>query len=358
MIRTFSSDKILLFKKRKKTNKKILQLSVLAAEARINIDENQQLNDTIDILNNLLLKTKSILSRLTSKKSVSKIEIINNLKEEKDGHIKLNKNLRGDRNFMKLKYNRTNKELEQVTSKLENELNILINRKFIYENVIFEKQSLIKNLKLKINNIKLIGENKNEKYLTNMESDKIFSEVSEVYQTNLLKHFKLFNRLQNKCILLFENKKLLLDEIYRINNQTKTTSNSILSFKDDNLFQKINEEDSFLNESISSTVEEDYMNFSFIQKTYYKSIFDKNIMINHFKLPALIFEQIKYNNERKKSEEKEKSLSRVFEDSKDIKIKKLKENIKKMKNKLKQKELKCKEYEDKIKYLKNYILKH
>ena len=140
MKRRFSADKVLLFKNRKKSNKNKLQISILATEARINIDENQQLFDAIDIINNLVKQTKSILHKLTSKKKISKIEIINNLNEEKNGHIILNKSLKGDRNFIKLKYNKSKNELNQIISNLHNELDILVNRKFIYENALFEKR--------------------------------------------------------------------------------------------------------------------------------------------------------------------------------------------------------------------------
>ena len=156
MKRRFSADKVLLFKNRKKSNKNKLQISILATEARINIDENQQLFDAIDIINNLVKQTKSILHKLTSKKKISKIEIINNLNEEKNGHIILNKSLKGDRNFIKLKYNKSKNELNQIISNLHNELDILVNRKFIYENALFEKRIIIQKDKLKLNNIKLI----------------------------------------------------------------------------------------------------------------------------------------------------------------------------------------------------------
>ena len=161
MKRRFSADKVLLFKNRKKSNKNKLQISIPATEARINIDENQQLFDAIDIINNLVKQTKSILHKLTSKKNISKIEIINNLNEEKNGHIILNKSLKGDRNFIKLKYNKSKNELNQIISNLHNELDILVNRKFIYENALFEKRIIIQKDKLKLNNIKLPKKNRN-----------------------------------------------------------------------------------------------------------------------------------------------------------------------------------------------------
>ena len=68
-------------------------------------------------------------------------------------------------------------------------------------------------------------------------------------------------------------------------------------------------------------------------------------------------EQIIYNKKRFKQEDAEKSLSRIINKptSKDIEIKKIKDNIKKMKKKIKSKELRCKEFEEKIKIIENII---
>lgn len=353
MRRRFSADKALFFRKKKKSNKNKLQISVLATEARINIDENQQLSDTIDILNNLVKKTKEILYALTSKKIISKIEIINNLKEEKNGHLILNKNLKGERNFMRLKNNKTKRELNQTLSNFQEELDIIINRKFIYENALLEKQLIIKTEKLKIINIKLIGENEEEKFFKGDESDKIFSKINLIYQLILLNKCKLFNKIQNKCFKLFNRKKLLLDEIYYLNKGFENSN--VFNIDNHGLLKKTDEDDSILNESLSSTVEEDFINIPFIQKNLEQSLIDKISIVNKFKMPKLLVEQIRYNNERNRPGEAEKSLSRILEkneDSKDLKIKNLKENIKKLKKRIKQKEIKCKEYEEKIKIMK------
>ena len=70
MRHNISADRVLFFKKRKKSNLNLSQISVLATEARNNIDENQQLSDAITILNNLLQKTKKIIKTLISKKNI------------------------------------------------------------------------------------------------------------------------------------------------------------------------------------------------------------------------------------------------------------------------------------------------
>lgn len=359
MRHNISADRVLFFKKRKKSNLNLSQISVLATEARNNIDENQQLSDAITILNNLLQKTKKIIKTLISKKNISKIEIENNLKEEKYGQKKLNKILRGEKNFIRLKYNKTNNELNQVIKPLENELDILNNRKFIYENALFEKQSIINKIKNEITQIKLNREDTNEKYISCGESDKIFDKINDSSQTMILDEGKLFNKYENINIKLLENKKLLLDEIQNIYSGKKNSYSNIIyisSYNDDSKY----EADSYLNESITSTLEEEYMYLPFIQNELQLSMIEKNKVRSKFRMTNLLLEQIKYNNERVKPDEVEKSLSRIMEknkgkDSKEIKIKKLKEKINRVKKRIQKKEVMCKQYEDKKRSMEFYI---
>lgn len=359
MRHNISADRVLFFKKRKKSNLNLSQISVLATEARNNIDENQQLSDAITILNNLLQKTKKIIKTLISKKNISKIEIENNLKEEKYGQKKLNKILRGEKNFIRLKYNKTNNELNQVIKPLENELDILNNRKFIYENAFFEKQSIINKIKNEITKIKLTREDTNEKYISCGESDKIFDKINDSSQTMILDEGKLFNKYENINIKLLENKKLLLDEIQNIYSGKKNSYSNIIyisSYNDDSKY----EADSYLNESITSTLEEEYMYLPFIQNELQLSMIEKNKVRSKFRMTNLLLEQIKYNNERVKPDEVEKSLSRIMEknkakDSKEIKIKKLKEKINRVKKRIQKKEVMCKQYEDKKRSMEFYI---
>ena len=359
MRHNISADRVLFFKKRKKSNLNLSQISVLATEARNNIDENQQLSDAITILNNLLQKTKKIIKTLISKKNISKIEIENNLKEEKYGQKKLNKILRGEKNFIRLKYNKTNNELNQVIKPLENELDILNNRKFIYENALFEKQSIINKIKNEITQIKLNREDTNEKYISCGESNKIFDKINDSSQTMILNEGKLFNKYENINIKLLENKKLLLDEIQNIYSGKKNSYSNIIyisSYNDDSKY----EADSYLNESITSTLEEEYMYLPFIQNELQLSMIEKNKVRSNFRMTNLLLEQIKYNNERVKPDEVEKSLSRIMEknkgkDSKEIKIKKLKEKINRVKKRIQKKEVMCKQYEDKKRSMEFYI---
>lgn len=267
--------------------------------------------------------------------------------------------MRGEKNFIRLKYNKTNNELNQVIKPLENELDILNNRKFIYENALFEKQSIINKIKNEITKIKLTREDTNEKYISCGESDKIFDKINDSSQTMILDEGKLFNKYENINIKLLENKKLLLDEIQNIYSGKKNSYSNIIyisSYNDDSKY----EADSYLNESITSTLEEEYMYLPFIQNELKLSMIEKNKVRSKFRMTNLLLEQIKYNNERVKPDEVEKSLSRIMEknkakDSKEIKIKKLKEKINRVKKRIQKKEVMCKQYEDKKRSMEFYI---
>ena len=121
---------------------------------------------------------------------------------------------------------------------------------------------------------------------------------------------------------------------------------------------KINEEDSFLNETFSSINDEEYFNTSFPLDINKKSIIEKKNFHKTFNMPELYLKQIIYNKNKHKKEDSEKSLSRNIKKwpiSKDIKIKKMKKEIKKMKKNNKLKVSKCQEFEKKIRIMENYI---
>ena len=175
----------------------------------------------------------------------------------------------------------------------------------------------------------------------------------------ILNEGKLFNKYENINIKLLENKKLLLDEIQNIYSGKKNSYSNIIyisSYNDDSKY----EADSYLNESITSTLEEEYMYLPFIQNELQLSMIEKNKVRSKFRMTNLLLEQIKYNNERVKPDEVEKSLSRIMEknkgkDSKEIKIKKLKEKINRVKKRIQKKEVMCKQYEDKKRSMEFYI---
>ena len=156
-------------------------------------------------------------------------------------------------------------------------------------------------------------------------------------------------------------KNLLLDERRKLLNWKKMDKPKDLETIYEDMNRLGGEEDSLLNESISSTMEDDYNNIQFPIAFNNKCIIDKNYLNNKFRIPKLSLNQIIYNKKRIKPEDAEKSLSRIIvkpPTSKDIKIKKLKENIKKLMKKIELKEIRCKEFEEKIEKMNNIIEKY
>ena len=359
-----SADRVLQGrnKRRKKSQISLFQLSVLATEARTGIDENQQLNDTIKILDNLVKKNKLILKKITSYNKISKKEIEINLTEEKNELLTLNKSLKGDRNYIKLKYSKTKSEIEEKLKNLKTDLDILVNRKFICTNALIEKENIIKRLKLKLKKIcappyPLIKEEVRERFLDIMDSDERFSEFLEKLQADLMYESKSFNQCQNKCILLLKYKKILLDIIdcIKYNKNYEHYFENSNENKINEYIEKINNEDSFLNESISSAYEESYNNIEFPFIINEKCVIKKSSLYEKFNFPKLSLGQIIYNKKRFKPEDAEKSLSRILPNSKYLEIKKMKENIRKIKKKNKLKESRIKEFEEKIKKMEDIL---
>ena len=359
-----SADRVFVGRnnKRKKSQISLFQLSVLATEARTGIDENQQLTETIKILENIVKKNKLILEKITSYNKISKKEIETNLIEEKNELLALNKSLKGDRNYIKMKYTKTRSDLDEALKNLKTDLDILVNRKFIYTNVITEKENLIKKLKLKVKTFcappyPLIKEDVRERFLDIMDSDERFSEFLERLQTDLMAESKSFNHYQNRCVQLLKYKKILLDIIDSIKynkNYERYFENSNEN-KINEYIEKINNEDSFLNESISSAYEESYNNIEFPIIINEKCVIKKNSLYEKFNFPKLSLGQIIYNKKRFKPEDAEKSLSRNLPNSKYLEIKKMKENIRKIKKKNKLKESRIKEFEEKIKKMEDIL---
>jgi hypothetical protein len=359
-----SADRVFVGRnnKRKKSQISLFQLSVLATEARTGIDENQQLTETIKILENIVKKNKLILEKITSYNKISKKEIETNLIEEKNELLALNKSLKGDRNYIKMKYTKTRSDLDEALKNLKTDLDILVNRKFIYTNVITEKENLIKKLKLKVKTFcappyPLIKEDVRERFLDIMDSDERFSEFLERLQTDLMAESKSFNHYQNRCVQLLKYKKILLDIIDAI--KYKKNYDHLIEKNNENkineYIEKINNEDSFLNESITSAFEESYNNIEFPIIINEKCVIKKNSLYEKFNFPKLSLGQIIYNKKRFKPEDAEKSLSRNLPNSKYLEIKKMKENIRKIKKKNKLKESRIKEFEEKIKKMEDIL---
>lgn len=359
-----SADRVFMGRnnKRKKSQISLFQLSVLATEARTGIDENQQLTGAISILEKLVKNNKLILKKITSYNKISKKEIETNLIEEKKELVELNKSLKGDRNYMKMKYTKAKSEMDETLKNLKTELDILINRKFILTNVLIEKENIIKKLKFNIKTLcappyPIIREEIRERFLDIMDCDERLSEFLERLQADLMSESKSFNHYQNRCVQLLKYKKILLDIIddikYNKNIDRFLEKNN--QNKIDAYIEKINNEDSFLNESISSAYEENYNNIEFPIIINEKCVIKKSSLYEKFNFPKLSLGQIIYNKKRFKPEDAEKSLSRNLPNSKYIEMKKMKENIRKIMKKNKLKESRIKEFEEKIKKMEDIL---
>ena len=362
-----SADRIFFNRRRKnklsKTKLRLSELSMLATEARTGIDENNHLSSSIDILKRMVKNNKTALNKLFSYKKLSINDAQKHLNEEKQELLLLNKNLKGEKNYMRLKYTKTKNEINQTLSNLKAELDILVDRKFICENALSEKESIIKKIKntLKEYNtltIKFSLIKEEEIYLNINDSEVELDDMLERAQLELMVECKSFNKYQNKYISLIERKNLLYEEISKIRNKGNKKINKKKQFEtiyED--IEKLAEEDSLLNESIASIYEEDLNNLEFPKVVLDKCIIDKKKLDNISKVPQLSMEQINYNKKRYKPEDAEKSLSRVIvnQDSNDLKIKKMKNDIKKIKKKVRRKERKCKKFEEKIKKMENFL---
>jgi len=358
-----SADRVVFKKKKNKSQKAKLQLSALATEARTGIDENNHLTNSISIIKRIIKNNKLALNKLISFKKVSIKEAQKLLIEEKQELLLLNKNLKGERNVIKLKYVKTKNEINQTLSNLKTELDILVNRKFIYENALIEKESIIKKIK---NNIKemfkipypLVKEEEREIFLNMIDSEIEFNESLDRLQVELMLECKCFNKYQQKYLNLLDNKNLLFDEIEKIKNKKIPEKKPIEKIYED--IEKLGDEDSLLNETISSVYEDDCNNMEFPTNVIDKCLIDKNKLYKNYNMPKLAMSQIIYNKKRYKPEDYEKSLSRILVNptSSDLKIKQMKDNIRKLKKKNGQKLRRIKEFEEKItkmeKILQNY----
>ena len=337
-----------------------MQLSALATEARTGIDENNHLTNSISIIKRIIKNNKLALNKLISFKKVSIKEAQKLLIEEKQELLLLNKNLKGERNVIKLKYVKTKNEINQTLSNLKTELDILVNRKFIYENALIEKESIIKKIK---NNIKemfkipypLVKEEEREIFLNMIDSEIEFNESLDRLQVELMLECKCFNKYQQKYLNLLDNKNLLFDEIEKIKNKKIPEKKPIEKIYED--IEKLGDEDSLLNETISSVYEDDCNNMEFPTNVIDKCLIDKNKLYKNYNMPKLAMSQIIYNKKRYKPEDYEKSLSRILVNptSSDLKIKQMKDNIRKLKKKNGQKLRRIKEFEEKIKKMEKIL---
>ena len=358
---------------RQKNHRKPIQikehLSQLASKIKVGMDENQVLMETINNLCVNIHRSKQQLKKFTSFHGKGNIEA--ELNKNNNNLKTTNKNLAIQRKLLFQKYiklkNKYNNELEPLNT----ELNILTDRKFIMENIAKKKDYEINKITNEYKDtINLYLREEKKEIITNnldLDEDIIIANL-ERSQGILLNKLKEFNKVVNKCnelkksvntlkniIKKIEEKKfddLTLDEKDIIYNK-KNNKKEIIDYQ--NIYEMTNsvEEDSILNETITSEYEDDE-NFEFFPPT-------NNLcpikLDGKFKIPKIDLGQIEYNKRKFKQEDAEKSLSRDIEgdDSEDLKIREIKNNIRKAKNKNKKYQNKCANFQKKLKMMEKII---
>ena len=374
------------------------QLSFLATNAKINLNQNQILNELIKLKKKQISRNKENLTKFSTinkkiknKKEISN-EVIKEIETNNKEFISLNNYLNKQISDLNEKYISLTNILFNDNSNLNNQLDILKDRQFILENVLKEKDSEIKRLKNYISEIyiQFFDEIKLEIFPEEqfLDSEEEFPKILNIYKDYLL----------NKCISFNRYKKInndfkkqiteLKTQIKSINKYINTLKNlntnfdcidfsnyskniyiegeeclkdkkdkTVNNFNNTEINQNpnLNTEDSF--NEISTGIESNNLDiFDFIPNTYFeeKTKLKLKTPLN-FKLDL---SQINYNKKKKNIEYKEKSLSRKNNYDNDI----YSLRIKKLKNKinlcLEKKEFyidKINQYKQKIKEIKDNI---
>ncbi len=344
-------------------------LSQLAIKIKVDMDENQILIDNINNLCINIHKSKQQLKKFTAMQNKTSLEneLVKNITNLKTS----NKNLALQRKILLQKYiklkNKYNNELEPLNT----ELNILSDRKFIMENIINKKDYDIVKYSLEYNeSLNLYLREEKREFVSNnldMDEDLIIIDL-EKKQSLLLNKLKEYNKIFNKILEQKNNINILKNIISKINSHninelTKEEENILFNRKknkknniDYKFIEELNksiEEDSILNDTITSEYEDDEnIEFIPISNNYYPIKLE-----GKFKIPRINLEQIEYNKRKFKQEDAEKSLSREIKDidETELKIKELKNKIKKAKNKNKRYQEKCTNFENKIKMMEKII---
>ena len=353
----------------KKTHRIKEHLSQLASGIKVRMDENQILMDTINTVCINIKKSRQQLKKFVSNQTKDAIKLEMN---KNNTHIKSsNKNLITQKKMLFHKYIKLKNKFFTELEPINTELKLLSDRKFIMENIAKKKDYEINKITNEYKDtINLYLREEKKEIITNnldLDEDIIIANL-ERSQGILLNKLKEFNKVVNKCnelkksvntlkniIKKIREKKfddLTLDEKDIIYNK-KNNKKEIIDYQ--NIYEMTNsvEEDSILNETITSEYEDDE-NFEFFPST---SNLCPIKLDGKFKIPKIDLGQIEYNKRKFKQEDAEKSLSRDIEgdDSEDLKIREIKNNIRKAKNKNKKYQNKCANFQKKLKMMEKII---
>ena len=238
---------------------------------------------------------------------------------------------------------------------LKTEYETLQNKNFILENVIKEKDSIIKKLNRDLNYIlkyPVFRESKREIKIFNPYEieDDLFDDL-DYYQDLLLLKSKGYNKYSNKI----NNLKEIMNKFKKseINNSSKNIFQTLIVIEPYRIKDNLNKTESYDFDELNSD-SEDNVNFcDKIDNINYIKNKEKKIFI-----PKIDLKQIEYNKRKFKPQDEEISLSRSKNDDISLmesKIRRLKQKIKNFKRRVKMKFEKIIQYEQSIPEMKSIL---
>ena len=238
---------------------------------------------------------------------------------------------------------------------LKTEYETLQNKNFILENIIKEKNSIIKKLNRDLNHMlkyPVFKESKREiKILNPYEiEDDLFDDL-DYYQDLLLLKSKGYNKYSNKI----NNLKEIINKFKKseINNSLRNVIQTLIVIEPYKIKENLNNTESYDFDDLNSD-SEDNVNFcDKIDNINYIKNKEKKIII-----PKIDLKQIEYNKRKFKPQDEEISLSRSKNDDISLmesKIRRLKQKIKNFKRRVKMKFEKIIQYEQSIPEMKSIL---
>ena len=360
------------------------QLSFLATTAKKRLDQNQNLKELIKIKRNQISRNKENLSKFSvfnsqkNKGNELGNKIIKEIKLNNKELISLNIYLHKQIDNLNNKYISMKNLFLKNNEILKNNLDILKDRQFIYENALKEKEFKINKLTncindfyIKFYNDEVIDIFPDEEYL---DPDDEFNTNLNIYKDLLFSKCLGFNKYKKMSTELKKKRIELKNKIKSINKYINTLKNVNANFDcidfsnyNNNIYIEgeeclnnksdfnnnliINTEDSFFE---SSSIENENLDsFNFISNYFFE---EKTKIKLNLSLPKIDLSQINYNKKKMKLEDKEKSLSRNNRYSKKKESKRLNRLKNKIKINIEKKEMyiaSINKYKKKIKELKD-----
>jgi len=329
-----------------------LALSKLANKLSEEINKNKFLSQKIQFKKNQINQNKLFLSKIPKNESIQniKMQIEKELLLNKKTLLELNNSLKNDIKVYQNKSKINTIILDKSTEQQRKALEALKETNFILENMIQKKESLISRIKEIICNLLLnidddeilyeISRNKlgamEEESLKYMEYNYLINK--EFYHELLMYKSIKFNKEKNKILRLTEEKNELINIINTLKNKIEN-KNKI--YVENNYLNNSNEINNPTNETTENSIfdindslyfdtdeqmdvefpENDFSSYYLSQKSLGLNLAKKNVVV-----PPLDFKLI----EHKKNKEElssGKSLSRVFEDDLDYKMKKIRKKL-------------------------------